>query len=34
MANAMPPLRIIAQPKKSYRERYGCEINRQQSRAQ
>ena len=26
MAQAMPPLRIIAQPRATYRERYMCEM--------
>jgi hypothetical protein len=28
MAQSMPPIRIIAQPKASYRERYMCEMRR------
>ncbi|CAF0725571.1 unnamed protein product [Rotaria sp. Silwood1] len=34
MTQAMPPLRLIAQPKASYRERYICETDRRRNRAQ
>ncbi|CAF2375946.1 unnamed protein product [Rotaria sp. Silwood2] len=34
MTQAMPSLRIIAQPKASYRERYICETDRRRNRAQ
>jgi len=34
MAHSMPRLRIIAEPKASYRERYICEGDRRRNRAQ
>ncbi|CAF3772748.1 unnamed protein product [Rotaria socialis] len=34
MTAPMPPLRLIAEPKSSYRERYMCETDRRRNRAQ
>ncbi|CAM4842287.1 unnamed protein product [Rotaria magnacalcarata] len=34
MSTPMPPLRLIAEPKPSYRERYMCETDRHRNRAQ